>query len=161
MNTTTKPIQARTLRPCPGPIWNWKKMSNMSTSTYVWPIGELSPNSKSSFDSSNTRRGKLIFHQRTAKPLEIPPAARVAQRISEFCLRRHSNWKAEPGFLLCWFLISNLCSLDQQIMTKEDWTNKDATKYVFSHKGAPRRTTGRSSLVAIQMLFDHPSHKSV
>jgi len=67
-NTATKPIQARTLRPCPG-----RKMSNMSTSKYVGSTGEQSPNSKSSFDGSNTRRGKLNFHRRTAKPLDISP----------------------------------------------------------------------------------------
>ena len=123
-------------------------MSNMSTSTIVGSTDELSPNLRPSFDGSNTRRGKLIFHQRTVKHTIEESSARVAQRISD--------WKAELGSS---FDPLFFAPVD---MHKED--DKQRRQRVCVSAQGSAVTAGRSSLVGIQfrrMLFNHPSHKSL
>jgi hypothetical protein len=116
-----------------------EEMSNMSTSTYVGSTGELSPNSKSSFDGSSTRKEKLIFHQGTAKPspLKIPPreSGSTYLRISPVA-KSPPTGKLNPGPYVGFSF--NHLFFGPAAMSKEDSTNKDATKHVYSLKGVLR-----------------------
>ena len=110
-----------------------EEMSNMSTSTYVGSGGELSPNSKSSFDGSSSRRGKLIFHQRTAKPspLKIPPRESGSTYLRISPVAKSPTGKLNPGPYVGF-------SFNPLFFGPADMSNNDATKHVFSLKGASR-----------------------
>jgi hypothetical protein len=114
-----------------------EEMSNMSTSTYV---GSTSDNSKSSFDGSSARKGKLVFHQRTAKPspLKIPPRESGSTYLRISPVAKSPTGKLNPGPYVGFSF--NPLFFGPADMSKEDSdsTNKDATKHVFSLKGAPR-----------------------
>ena len=114
-----------------------EEMSNMSTSTYVGSTGELSPNSKSSFDGSSTRRGKLIFHQRTEKPspLKIPPRESGSTYLRISPVAKSPTGKLNPGPYVGFSF--NPLFFGPADMSEEA-TNNNATKHVFSFKGAPR-----------------------
>ena len=115
-----------------------EEMSNMSTSTYVGSAGELSPNSKSSFDGRSTRRGKLIFHQRTEKPspLKIPPRESGSTYLRISPVAKSPTGKLNPGPYVGFSF--NPLFFGPADMSKEDSTNRDATKHVFSLKGGPQ-----------------------
>ena len=115
-----------------------EEMSNMSTSTYVGSSGDLSPNSKSSFDGGSTRRGKLIFHQRTTKPspLKIPPRESGSTYLRISPVAKSPTGKLNPGPYVGFSF--NPLFFGPADGSKEDSTNKDATKQVFSMKGGPR-----------------------
>jgi len=115
-----------------------EEMSNMSTSTYVGSTGELSPNSKSSFDGSSARKEKLTFHQRTAKPspLKISPRESGSTYLQISPVAKSPTGKLNPGPYVGFSF--NPLFFGPADMSKEDLTNNDATKHVFSLKGAPR-----------------------
>ena len=115
-----------------------EEMSNMSTSTYVGSTGDLSPNSKSSFDGSSTRKGRLTFHQRTAKPspLKIPPRESGSTYLRISPVAKSPTGKLNPGPYVGFSF--NPLFFGPADMSKEDSTKKDATKKVFSIKGVPR-----------------------
>ena len=117
-----------------------EEMSNMSTSTYVGSTGERSPSSKSSFDDSSTRRGKLIFHQRAAKPspLKIPPRESGSTYLRISPVAKSPNGKLDPGPYVGFSF--NPLFFGPGDRSQADPTNKDATKHVFSLKGAHRRS---------------------
>ena len=110
-----------------------EEMSNMSTSTYVGSAGELSPNSKSSFDGNSPRRDKLIFQQRTAKPspLKIPPRESGSTYLRFSPVAKSPTGKLNPGPYVGF-------SFNPLFFGPPDMSNNNATKQVFSFKGAPR-----------------------
>ena len=115
-----------------------EEMSNMSTSTYVGSSGGQSPNPKPSFDGSSTRRGKPIFHQRTTKPspLKIPPRESGSTYLRISPVAKSPTGKRNPGPYVGFSF--NPLFFGPADMSKDNSTNKDATKHVISIKGAPR-----------------------
>ena len=115
-----------------------EEMSNMSTSTYVGSTGKLSPHSKPFFDDSSARKRKLIFHQRTAKPspLKIPPRESGSTYLRISPVAKSPTGKLNPGPYVGFSF--NPLFFGPADMSKEDSTNNDSTKHVFSFKGAPR-----------------------
>jgi len=113
-----------------------EEMSNTSTSTYVGSTEEQSPNSKSSFNGS--RRGKLIFPQRTAKPsqLKIPPRESGSTYLRISPVAKSPAGKVDPGPYVGFSF--NPLFFGPADMSKDDSTNKDATRQFFSLKGAPQ-----------------------
>jgi hypothetical protein len=115
-----------------------EEMSNMSASTYVGSTGEQSPNSKSSFDNNSTRKGKLIFHQRTTKPssLKIPPRESGSTYLRISPVAKSPAGKLDPGPYVGFSF--NPLFFGPGDMSKDDSTNKDAIRHVFSFKGTPQ-----------------------
>ena len=114
-----------------------EEMSNTSTSTYVGSTGVQSPNSKSSFDGSSTGRGKLISHQRTAKPcpLKIPPRESGSTYLRFSPVAKSPAGKLDPGPYVGF-------SFNPLFFGPADMsTNKDATRHVPSPKGDRRLTS--------------------
>jgi len=110
-----------------------EEMSNTSTSTYVGSTDEQSPNSKSSFNGS--RRGKLIFPQRTANPspLKIPPRESGSTYLRISPVAKSPAGKVDPGPYVGFSF--NPLFFGPAGMSKDDSTNKDT---FFSRKGAPQ-----------------------
>jgi hypothetical protein len=115
-----------------------EEMSNMSTSTYVGSSGELSPSSKSSFDGCSTRSGKLVFRQHTTKPspLKIPPRESGSTYLRISPVAKSPAGKLNPGPYVGFSF--NPLFFGPTDTSKDDSTNKDATKHVFSIKGSLR-----------------------
>jgi len=111
-----------------------EEMSNTSTSTYVGSSGERSPNSKSSFNGSSPGRGKISPHQRAKpSPLKIPPreAGSTYLRISPV-----AKSQLDPGPYVGFSF--NPLFFGPADSSKDESTDKDSTKHVFSLKGTPQ-----------------------
>ena len=115
-----------------------EEMSSTSTSTYVGSTGEQSPNSKSSFKGSNTRRGRLTFHQRTTKPssLKIPSRESGSTFLRLSPVAKSPTGKLVPGPYVGFSF--NPLFFGPADASKDDLTNKDATEHVFSLRGTPQ-----------------------
>ncbi|KAF8804041.1 hypothetical protein BYT27DRAFT_7194755 [Phlegmacium glaucopus] len=113
----------------------FEEMSNTSTSTYVGSTGERSPNFKSSFSGSSPGKEKLTSHQRAAKlsPLKIPPreSGSTYLRISPV-----AKSQPDPGPYVGFSF--NPLFFGPADNSKDDLTNRDSTRHVFSLKGAPQ-----------------------
>ena len=115
-----------------------EEMSNTSTSTFVGSTGEQSPDFKSSFNGSSPRRQKLTSHERIAKLslLKIPPRESGSTFVRISPVAKSPTRKMDPGPYAGFSF--NPLFFGPAENSKDDLTNRDSTKHVFSLKAAPQ-----------------------